>query len=258
MTDDPLVQQIVAEVMKQLQARPDTAETPPPPPSPAGPRILMLFTGGDRVLSQVMDQVMDLSRAKADLRIVCTESARSILGQARLEALAAAGELLTNPTPDEIYAAVYWAEAVAVPVLTQNTLAKAALGIRDSLATNLLAGAILMERRLMVCTESAVPEQAPAPYRAMLQEYVNRLRLFGIQTVPVGSLASACLSPSAPQPVAAPVAQPGNSPGRLITAAAVEAAAQTAQKELVVSRGAIVTPLARDLCRERGISLVVR
>lgn len=248
MTTEELIQRITAEVLKQLQ--PTAAAEPAP--QRTGPRVLLLYTGGDQWLNEAVALASELAAAGAQIKSVCTPSGEALLGPERLERLAAAGELLTNPTEMAVYKAVHWAEVVAVPILTQNTAAKVALGIRDSLSSNLLAAAIMMGRKVLVCPDSAVPRSAPPRYRAMLTGHIDQLRTFGVATMPVADMARACLGSPAPQaspPAKAPSAR------RLVTAAEVEAAIRSGQQQLLIPRAAIVTPLAADLCREHGISL---
>lgn len=283
MTEAELIQQITREVLKQLR---QGAGQGPSAPAPAGPKVLLLYTGGDQCLDEAVAVAGDLAAAGAQVRILCTPSARALLGSTRLERLASAGELMDEPTEAEIYGAVHWADVVAVPVLTQNTAAKCALGIRDTPATNLLAAALMMNRRVVVCPDSAVPSTANAPYRAMLEAHIDKLRTFGVETLPAAAIAQACLGQAkpavreqppvqaqAPAPAQASVqaaapapatpatsctwpADTADAPLKLVTAGDVEKAVQNGVRQVVIARGAIVTPLARDLCRNHGVALV--
>jgi len=296
MTDEELIRQITCEVLRQLRL--GGASGPGPAPAEAqGPKALLVYTGGDQNLDDAVAVAGQLKAAGAQVRILCTASARTVLGSARLEKLAAAGQMLHDPTEEAIYEAVHWADVVAVPLLTQNTAAKWALGIRDTPATNLLAAALLMNRRVVVCPDSAVPNTTNQPYRSVLIGHIERLRTFGVLTVPIGDIVGACLSRSgapvtnpapdsglppappwsavaatAPDP-AAPAAwmaapawaaasstsagtEPAPAPLRLVTAADVEAAVKRGARSVLVAAGAIVTPLARDLCRNHGVALV--
>lgn len=296
MIDEELIRQITREVLKQLRLG-DASDPGSHPERTRGPKVLLLYTGGDQNLDEAVAVAGELRAAGAQVRVLCTPSARTVLGAARLEKLSAAGQMVNEPSEEEIYEAVFWADAVAVPVLTQNTAAKWALGIRDSPATNLLAAALLMNRRIVVCPDSAVPNTANLPYRSMLLGHIERLRTFGVLTVPIGDMVRACLSQagtqvappapasgSAPAPPlsavsepapgpAAPAAwmaapawaagagassgvEPPSAPLRLVTAADVEAAVKRGARSVLVAARAIVTPLARDLCRHHGVALV--
>ena len=272
MTDEELIRQITREVLKQLR---QGREQAPAPAEPRGPKALLLYTGGDQHLDEAVAVAGDLSAAGAQVRILCTPSARTLLGSTRIDRLAEAGQVLDEPTEAEIYGAVHWADVVAVPVLTQNTAAKWALGIRDTPATNLLAAALLMNRPVVVCPDSAVPSTSNAPYRALLEGHIDKLRTFGVQTVPVAEMARVCLgqacgpapatpaTPVAPATSAAPVtpaaaaaAGETGTPLKLVTAGDVEAAVQNGVRQVVIARGGIVTPLARDLCKSHGVALI--
>lgn len=228
--------------------------------------MLVVLTGGDRGLDEAFAQVERLGRAGAQLRSVCSPAARMVLGSSGLERLDRLAKLEEPAGEAEVYGLVGWAEIVAVPVLTQNAAAKVALGIRDSLVTNLLAGAIIMGRKLVACSESTMPWSGPPAYRRTIADYLERLRSYGIQLVPTPSLAAACLGqPAMPGPAAAgstlssaraPVSGPNQGRRPVVTAAQVEAAFRCGQRSLRLPARAIVTPLARDEARERGVELI--
>ncbi len=125
-------------------------------------------------------------------------------------------------------------------------------------------------------------ERIPSPYCKMLEEYLARLTSFGIRFVPLDELvqgvvdwlkrpseAAASRFPASRHPNGKPAfgagkpAFRGVGPDllegargrRVITREDILEAVQSGVLEMILQEDAIVTPLARDLSRERGIRL---
>lgn len=259
MDREALVQLITRAVLAALGEGSPTAAPGP------GHRLLVACAGGEQGAAAAAAELAALRQAGAVTRLVCSPSARTVLGDELISRLGG-GTPPEPPCGDAMcYGLVEWAQAVIVPVLTQNTAAKVALGIRDSLLTNLLAAAIVTGKPVIMAQDAAVPAGAPAAYGAMIAGHLDRLRGFGVQVVRADHLAETCRQAlrrggAVPPPARAPqsrtpAALPPSPYRTVITAQTVQDAARAGEHSLAVPPGALVTPLATDEARALQIRL---
>lgn len=142
--------------------------------------------------------------------------------------------------------------------MDQDFLVKSALGLADSAETKLMAKALQEGRWVWVIVEAGLnwllssPEQPSSieekasRYRVFLMDYVERLKTFGVR---MGTLAD--LYRVKPPGEGARQTAYFNQP--LLTRQTVE---QAAVSTLIVSPKTVVTPLAKDLAKARGITIV--
>jgi hypothetical protein len=169
---------------------------------------------------------------------------------------------------------------VVVPILTRNTLAKAASGIQDNLASCGFAGALMRGIPVIAVRENCDPfgahfkelglDKNPA-YSNMLKEHERRLVSFGVKMVDACEFQSALETGLYPGVF-------GASPAAAIPSAPAEPAPQGAAgapvilkdsfitcedlmripagSSLQVAKGAVLTPLAKEYIERRGIAII--
>lgn len=267
-----LVELITKKVLEAL--RPTNAEADSPSSSTqsktgSSQPVLVVFTGGTASLDVVERQLAELSKLDCEFHCVFSKAAARIIGTDIASSLKPASCVVESPETESVYALVYKCKLLVVPVLTQNTCAKAALGIRDSLASDALACAFLMGKPVVIATDSVPVEGVPAPYRQQILTYLKTLESFGAR------LTKACHLAAAVRSVLLGVGATGQSgavrlPGDGAGVAAIEAklvdlkaAMEWVERNgtgepLVVRPGCIITPLAADFLRERRVTVVRR
>lgn len=252
-----LVDIVTQEVLRRLNGGAPAA-------GPQGKRkVLALFCGGTIGLEQGLAALAELRAFPADVAVVLSAAAEKVVGAQRVrETLGTDAAIVTaqDPYPSRL---LREADAIAVPVLTQNTAAKLARTFSDTLVTTLALQALMLGKPVVMAVNAADPQdggragvgmgRAPVNLTRALQDNLRRIESYGVRLVDVKLLAAEvgkCFRPD-PQPVAI-----AREKKVLIDAAAVKAALAGGSGRLAVPRGAIVTPLAADAARELDVELV--
>lgn len=152
-------------------------------------RALVIFTGGAADHEALLATVDNLLLTEA--RIVASPAFLHLAPESFIKRIE--GRMLKDGR--ELLAFMAGAHLAAVPVLTRNTMIKAALGLADSLVTNAIAGALMRNVPLVGVTENYHPHSAhsleagyglnPA-YSGLLLEHERRLKSLGAILVGAG------------------------------------------------------------------------
>lgn len=219
------------------------------------PNVLVLFTGA---LLGFEDSVASLRRLVSDGWVLDwrqTPAASRILDQGAIESIGmtpAGPELVRNH------------EVLLIPTMTVNVAAKVAHGIGDCLASNLMAEFIMTNKTIVASVAGSCPDAPekrgwfptmPEGYAEMLRGNLARLRAFGVHLATPGRLDAAMLRAldTTAQPHGAAVV---DHHAQLVTATTVAGLPDGATVRL--EPGTVVTPLAREAARSRGIVLTHR
>lgn len=252
---EQLAELVIAEVLRRLGLKADNKAAN----KQVQPRVLAVFTGGTTGLETALTE-LQLLQANAEIIVALSPAAEKIAGAARIrEKLGADIALITTQSPygGDLLADI---ELVLVPVLTQNTAAKLALTLADTFVTTVILRALLCGKPVLAVPDAADPKQvqskaarpAPALVRA-LQDNLKKLETFGIAFASVNQLAAEARklivstgTVEAAQAITKTV----------IDAAAVTAAAKNGRKTLIIPKGSIITPLARDVARDCNMEFI--
>ncbi len=224
---EDLVDRVVREVMRRLQ-----------------PTVLCLFTGGTGSRETVSWQLGEMAALPCQFLCVFSRAAASVLGtefaaplRPSICIVEGAGETISTP------GLVSECKMVVVPVLSQNTAVKAAAGIRDSLASEILACAFMMGKPVILARDSIATEEAPAGYRQMLLGRLEALERYGARVITARELSVQ---------VKAILEGPSR---RLVDLQAATAWVKEHGNTgpFPVAPGTIVTPLAVDFFKEKHI-----
>lgn len=159
-------------------------------------------------------------------------------------------------------------EVVVLYQLTNEALGKLACGVCDTPYTKLASQAILMGKRVYVPTEEVelyrYASTAPAAYYAMMREKLDLLANSGVVICAQSSLERAILATSAGSAPACPVppTQPDRTEKelrltkRLLSERDVASASAEHFTCIRLPAKCIITALAQECARERGICLV--
>jgi len=156
--------------------------------------------------------------------------------------------------------------------LTNEALGKIAAGICDTPYTRLVSKALLLGKRIFVPREEVELYQyastAPAAYYAMLEDKLKLLLASGVTVCPAGEMEAAILEASpaeteqpcqcAADPVkkAAPPAKEQTLSKRVVTERDIISLKESGVTRALIGEKTIVTDLAKDLARTRGIEIV--
>ncbi len=132
-------------------------------------------------------------------------------------------------------------DTLLLPALSDNSLAKIALGLRDNAASQWVFQALIQDVRIIAIHH---PDTTmPSAYLAQISHYQETLRRFGIRMMGQSAASQASVSRSA-------IATIGKS---LLTARDVRL---HSEDTLCVPHGTLITPAARDEIAARRITLI--
>lgn len=137
--------------------------------------ILVVFTGGTGSLDVVIEQLGKLS-VKYKLYAIFSEAAKKILPQEKLKKIAQLEEVHSN----NLYEIINECRVVILPTLTQNTAAKIVHGIRDTIATETVAVALMMEKKILACKDSLPSKVKCEGYMRVINDIIQKLNEFGV------------------------------------------------------------------------------
>jgi hypothetical protein len=141
------------------------------------------------------------------------------------------------------------AEALVAPSISYGYIAKLSMTMDDD---SLLYASIAMQlqgKPVIVCDDNLAFDVWEAPH-GVARRVISYLRQLENENVSVVKLAE----------VSAAVTQLTDRPAkkRLISAEQVRTLAAKGQRELIISKQAIVTPMARDILRQHGMAVIFR
>ena len=268
MKPEDQIERIVAKVLKRLlpQLGADGSRG----------RLLVVFTAATVGFKEAMQQARSLILAGFQVKLVFSEWAERLYGQAVRDELEGFPHVLP-------FDGSHWlselrdANAVVVPMLSVNTLSKLAQLVADNTPSNLLLHGLFLGKPVVVAKNGVDPTEAgraelgfdhgnPALTHA-IDERLQTIAGFGCTLVEIASLGAAVNRALTQRPAltAAPVNGNGRRRGshfvrpvqaqHFITSADVLTAFRSGADRLLAG-GAKVTPLARDVATKYGISLL--
>jgi hypothetical protein len=199
------------------------------------------------------------------LTVVLSPAAESIVGIDKIKGkLGNDIDIVTtqSPYPGRV---LRQAAIVLVPVLTQNTAAKLAHSLADTLATTLIMQALMMGKPVVAASNAADPAdswrakadmgKSPPGLVQALHGNLQKMENYGIQLVQVEQLAA-----HSQRILDFTVIRSGSgeqTKKKVIDAETIKAAASNGNKSITVFPAMLVTPLARDVARDYGVEIVL-
>lgn len=261
MDNEKLVQLVTAEIMRQLGQVPLITHEESISPSR---KALAIFTGGTIGLEQSLLELQKIQALHIEVSVVLSAAAEQVIGINRIkEQLGSAINLVTvhSPYPGKL---LREADIVLVPVLTQNTAAKLAYTLSDTLPSTLIMQALMLGKPVLAAINAADPQddwrikkdmgKCPPALSEALRQNLRRIENFGIKLVKVEELAIG--SQKIMDSMVKKTVHPPQGKRSVMDAEAIKAAARNGLSSITVSKGMIITPLARDVAREYGINIV--
>jgi len=262
MTDEQF-QFVVEEVIRRLAGRmgePRRNES-----------LIVVFTGATVALLEAVRQIRFLLLDGFRVELVFSRAAEHLLAEVVKKQL---GDFpnLGMVSPEKWLSSLKGARAVAVPLLSLNTVSKLSLLIADDLVGNILLHALLMGKPLVMAKDGADPDgkgrralgfhRGNAALEDAIRQRMQTLQKFGCILTFADQLANSVRSTvqyegssqNGEQYPSSERASIGLS-GQVATAGEVLRAHQRGTN-LNLGPEARVTPLARDLARQLGVALI--
>ena len=253
---DRLTQIIEAEVRKALS---ELEQPSNPPQQVERKKVLAVFTSGCACQNAAITQIEQLIAADYDVTIIPSPIAVELMAE-QVEKIKGISAVLTEGFAADISNMVEAAEVIVVPLLSRTAAAKLALGIADELALMVVMQGLIIGKPVIAAKDAADPQGVNCPFLAtektpptliqLAKNYLKTLKSFGMKLVDVAQLADVVINK--PQTYS----QISNKNGKPLITQSVIAGLAEDVKTLTIPNPAIVTPLAYDLAKERGIEIV--
>lgn len=225
------------------------------------PKVIFLLCAGRGEVEEVYSQIGEVWRKAEGVVALISHSAEGSFDPVRFRARAGDVPLLYAKAVERPEALLEEAKVVCLAVPSLNTVAKVAMGVEDSVPSMLLGLAIGKGILVVVCQEGALSErELRSPRAILLRRHLSSLSMQGARVVPPPQIASTVLGL-----LAARGSNPGMSSlwagtgvgrGRpIVTEATVVEALERGKKVLTVPKGAIVTPLASETAKLKGLKI---
>lgn len=164
-----LIKEITAEILKRLDKK-----------------VLLFISGGAVNIKETFSVLNEYKLIKYSA--VISNSAKEVIPEVYTKDLNL--EVLNEKKC--IVNAINNSDLILIPVLTRNTLAKTALGIRDNYFTTGISEALMRNKKIIAVKDSCDPEcevlksmgvTANREYNKMLMGYLSKLESFGVTLI---------------------------------------------------------------------------
>jgi hypothetical protein len=258
---DDAIRDLVREVLRRL--------APGLGADGARGEVIVVVTGATVGRDEAVDQAIALILKGFRLRMICSGAAAHLVGDALAKGLAGFPNWEILP-PHAWLAALTRARAVAVPLLSVNSLSKLAALIADDDTANLMLHALFAGKPLVLAVDGVLPGPgrdalgfggAGRALRAAVEERLRTVIGYGAAVVELGGLAARV---EAALPLAAATSSeivPAVARGRRLSRARVVGAGEVgaaarAGADLYCDAAALVTPLAKEAAERHGVRIV--
>ncbi|AOY77126.1 flavoprotein [Clostridium formicaceticum] len=225
-------------------------------------RLLLFISGGTVNVEILLDTLSDSELISYD--IVMTDAAKKLLDETSIKKLK--GNIIDRI--DKLDSAINHASFILIPIMTKNTLSKAALGIADNLVTTGIARALMMNKEIIAVRDSYAPENPinisnglskNSLYNAMFLKYEETLSSFGVKIIDAKEFKGTIqnqFNKSLPQPLEKEKATVKNKhffESSIVTLTDLKGIENDCG--IVIQKGTIITPLARDYIYSNKINV---
>jgi hypothetical protein len=224
-------------------------------------KVMAVFTSGCTCQNTALTQIEQLIAADYDVTAVLSPIAVELIAE-NVKNIKGVSAVLTEGFAADISNMVEAAEVIVVPLLSRTAAAKLALGIADELALMVVMQGLITGKSVIAAKNAADPQDVNCPFLAtentppaliqLAKNYLKTLASFGMKLVDAAQLADVVMNK--PQTYS----QISDKSGKPLITQSVIAALAEDVKALTIPNPAIVTPLAYDLAKERGIEIVVK
>ena len=261
MDNEKLVKLVTAEVMRKLGL--ESVEHKAKASIPCK-QALAIFTGGTIGLEQSLIELKKIQALDIEVNVVLSAAAEQIIGINRIkEELGSHINLITihSPYPGKL---LREADIVLVPVLTQNTAAKLAYTLSDTLPSTLIMQALMLGKPVLAAMNAADPQdgwrlqkdmgKCTPPLFEALRQNLKKIESYGLELIEVDKLA--ICSQTILNAMVKKAEQPSQGKKSVVDAETIKLAAGNGHSSIAVAKCAIITPLARDVAREYGVEII--
>ena len=226
-------------------------------------RVLVLFNGTDVSLNAILKGLRELKSQGCLFKLVFSKAAEAILNVDHIVNELEPFKVYRESEGYNVHEIAKDTDLAIAANITQNTLAKLAVGIQDSMVSNVL-WMLLLEQAKVVMNTQSVFEGAQhlgknLAMRSVFDGHVEKVKSFGAEVINdhayKGLLAiEPVVEPEIKAVVKTSVIKEATTARKLINEQAI-LELQPGVTELIINKGQIVTAAAKDLAGSRRIKL---
>jgi len=226
-------------------------------------RVVVLFTGSNIKLDEVIKGLRNLKQQNYLLTLCFSENAERILDKDRILTIVKPEKVLLERDRDRYMDIVNFTDMAIVPILTQNTLAKVSTGVQDNFITMLLWQILWLGKKVIINPDSALSNRGThcrnSKMLNLIKKHVDKLKEFGadiihdhdyLNHIEINIETGQDNEKSSSNEEQSKVKE-------LITERDILNLVGK-KDNLYLTKGTIITPLARDTAKEKKIRIIYR
>ncbi|MXV72704.1 hypothetical protein F4Z99_00315 [Candidatus Poribacteria bacterium] len=210
-------------------------------------RLLAIFGATQLELDEPLQQLQACTQDGWKITIILSDLATKVINPEPIHAIFGEENVLREDILTNIATFVDTYQQIVLPVFSHPMAAKLALRLVDTPCTYLVFEALSKGKTVIAVTDALNQNGSSAKINAIEVEYVNVLSELGVQWVPMMQIAESIKNRTDDSPT---------SLDRPLISATTILNLDTNVQELVHAKRAIITPLAREHAKKRGIKLI--
>ncbi len=212
-------------------------------------QLLAIFGATQLELDEPIQQLRTCMRDGWKITIILSDLATKVLNLEPIHAAFGKENVLQENGLTDIPAFVDIYEQIVLPVFSHPMAAKLALGLVDTPSIYLVYEALLRGKTVIATSDALKQDKTSQQINAIEVEYVNVLSELGVQLVPMIQIAESVNDKTSDSSASLD--------GLLISASTISNLDANV-RELVYAKETIITPLAREHAKKRGIKLILK
>ncbi len=210
-------------------------------------QLLAIFGATRLELDEPIQQLRTCMQDGWKITIIFSDLATKVLNLESIYAAFGEENVLQENSLTDIPAFVDTYQHIVLPVFSHPMAAKLALGAVDTPSTYLVYEALLRGKTVIAVSDALKQDNASQHINAIKVEYVNVLSELGVQLIPMIQIAES---------VNKKTSDSSASLDRPLISASTISNLDANVRELVYAKQTIITPLAREHAKKRGIKLI--
>ena len=210
-------------------------------------KLLAIFGATRLELDEPIQQLRTCMQDGWKITIIFSDLATKVLNLESIYAAFGEENVLQENNLTDIPAFVDTYQRIVLPVFSHPMAAKLALGVVDTPSTYLVYEALLRGKTVIAGSDALKQDNAAQHINAIKVEYVNVLSELGVQLIPIIQIAESVNKKTSDSSASLD--------GPLISASTISNLDANV-RELVYAKQTIITPLAREHAKKRGIKLI--
>ena len=214
-------------------------------------RLLVIFGATQLELDEPIQQLHTCIQNGWKITIILSDLATKVINLESIRAAFSEDNIFQENTLTDIKTFVDAHQLVVLPVFSHPMAAKLALGLVDTPCTYLVFEALSKGKTVIAASDALQQSEASIKtgtiFSKLKGDYVNVLSELGVQLIPITRIAESITERTGTSRAV--------TEKTLISAATISNLAADV-RELVYASSAIITPLAREHAKKRGIKLI--